>query len=68
MQAYQQQAPFPCAAVQALEFLYSARCPAAPHPGNFINNEYIDVYLVTVKDRIPEDAFTLQKEEVEAVR
>lgn len=28
--------------------------------GKYINNEYNDVYLVTLVDRIPLDAFTLQ--------
>ncbi len=33
-----------------------------------MNNEFIDVYLVTVKDEVPVEAFTLQEEEVAAVR
>lgn len=36
--------------------------------GKFVNNEFIDVYLVTVKDEIPVGAFTLQESEVAAVR
>ena len=36
--------------------------------GTFVNNEFIDVYLVTVKDEIPLGAFTLQESEVSAVR
>ena len=34
----------------------------------FVNNEFIDVYLVTVKDEVPVDSFTLQQSEVAAVR
>ncbi|KAL6547679.1 Nudix hydrolase 3 [Orobanche hederae] len=36
--------------------------------GNFINNEYNDVYLVTMIDPIPVEAFTLQESEVSAVK
>ena len=36
--------------------------------GTFVNNEFIDVYLVTVKDEIPVGALTLQESEVAAVR
>ncbi|CAA2977942.1 nudix hydrolase 3 [Olea europaea subsp. europaea] len=36
--------------------------------GNFINNEYNDVYLVTTLDPIPLEAFTLQESEVSAVK
>nr|GMD36799.1 Nudix hydrolase 3 [Ipomoea batatas] len=36
--------------------------------GTFINNEYNDVYLVTIIDPIPLDAFTLQESEVSAVK
>ncbi len=34
----------------------------------FVNNEFVDVYLVTVKDEVPVDSFTLQQSEVAAVR
>jgi len=33
----------------------------------FVNNEFVDVYLVTVKDEVPVDSFTLQQSEVAAV-
>ncbi|KAI3929753.1 hypothetical protein MKX01_025921 [Papaver californicum] len=36
--------------------------------GNFINNEFNDVYLVTTVDPIPLEAFTLQETEVSAVK
>lgn len=36
--------------------------------GSFVNNEFIDVYLVTVKAEVPIEAFTLQEDEVAAVR
>ncbi|CAF2065795.1 unnamed protein product [Brassica napus] len=36
--------------------------------GKFINNQFNDVYLVTVLHPIPLEAFTLQKEEVSAVK
>ncbi|KFK42487.1 hypothetical protein AALP_AA2G263100 [Arabis alpina] len=36
--------------------------------GKFINNEFNDVYLVTILEPIPLEAFTLQKEEVSAVK
>ncbi|KAI3437176.1 uncharacterized protein J3R85_005602, partial [Psidium guajava] len=36
--------------------------------GNFINNEFNDVYLVTTLDPIPLEAFTLQESEVSAVK
>ncbi|XP_010539549.1 PREDICTED: nudix hydrolase 3 [Tarenaya hassleriana] len=36
--------------------------------GKFINNEFNDVYLVTVLHPIPLEAFTLQEEEVSAVK
>lgn len=36
--------------------------------GKFINNEFNDVYLVTILHPIPLEAFTLQKEEVSAVK
>ncbi len=34
----------------------------------FVNKEFIDVYLVTVKDEVPVETFTLQQSEVAAVR
>ncbi|PWA98930.1 NUDIX hydrolase domain-like protein [Artemisia annua] len=36
--------------------------------GNFINNEFDDVYLVTTVDPIPLEAFTLQESEVSSVK
>ncbi|XP_023547744.1 nudix hydrolase 3 [Cucurbita pepo subsp. pepo] len=36
--------------------------------GQFINNEFEDVYLVTTLDPIPLEAFTLQESEVSAVK
>lgn len=35
---------------------------------SFINNEFMDVYLVTLKEEVPVQAFVLQSEEVAAVR
>ncbi|KAL7111942.1 hypothetical protein ACP275_05G121000 [Erythranthe tilingii] len=36
--------------------------------GKFINNEFCDIYLVTTKDPIPLEAFTLQESEVSDVK
>ena len=36
--------------------------------GSFVNNEFIDVYLITVTVEIPVQAFVLQQAEVAAVR
>ena len=35
---------------------------------SFVNNEFMDVYLVTLKEEVPVQAFVLQPEEVAAVR
>ena len=55
-------------AVQAIEPLFSMQAAFDTNGGAFVNNEFIDVYLVTVKDEIPVNAFTLQQSEVAAVR
>lgn len=35
---------------------------------SFVNNEFIDVYLLTLKEEVPVQQFVLQQEEVAAVR
>ncbi|KAF8103087.1 hypothetical protein N665_0188s0045 [Sinapis alba] len=47
-------------------FVFLQEC--VTNNGTFINNEFNDVYLVTVLHPIPLEAFTLQKEEVSAVK
>ncbi|KAK2651745.1 hypothetical protein Ddye_011601 [Dipteronia dyeriana] len=49
-----------------LIFVFLQECVI--NDGNFINNEYNDVYLVTTRDPIPLEAFTLQETEVSAVK
>ena len=36
--------------------------------GSFVNNEFVDVYLVTLQEPIAPEAFPLQQEEVAAVK
>lgn len=55
-------------AVQAIEPLFSMQAAFHTNDGSFVNNEFIDVYLITVKDEIPVQTFVLQEEEVAAVR
>ena len=40
-------------------FVFAFDC-SVTNSGNFINNEFDDVYLVTTVDPIPLEAFTLQ--------
>ncbi|CAG7903242.1 unnamed protein product [Brassica rapa] len=47
-------------------FVFLQEC--VTNNGKFINNEFNDVYLVTILHPIPLEAFTLQKEEVSAVK
>ncbi|CAA7039372.1 unnamed protein product [Microthlaspi erraticum] len=47
-------------------FVFLQEC--VTNDGKFINNEFNDVYLVTVLHPIPLEAFTLQVEEVSAVK
>lgn len=49
-----------------LIFVFLQECVI--NDGTFINNEYIDVYLVTTPAPIPLEAFTLQETEVSAVK
>ncbi|CAM6010514.1 unnamed protein product [Sphagnum balticum] len=49
-----------------LLFVYLQQCVI--NDGKFINNEYNDVYLVTLVEPIPLDAFSLQESEVSAVK
>ncbi|CAH9142453.1 unnamed protein product [Cuscuta epithymum] len=49
-----------------LIFVFLQECVI--NDGTYINNEYNDVYLVTMIDPIPLDAFTLQESEVSAVK
>ncbi|KAL6578644.1 Nudix hydrolase 3 [Orobanche minor] len=52
----------------AFELLFVFLQECVINGGNFINNEYNDVYLVTMIDPIPVEAFTLQESEVSAVK
>ncbi|KAG9141800.1 hypothetical protein Leryth_023317 [Lithospermum erythrorhizon] len=52
----------------AFELLFVFLEECVINDGNFINNEYCDVYLVTTLNPIPLEAFTLQESEVSAVK
>ncbi|XP_020552551.1 nudix hydrolase 3 [Sesamum indicum] len=52
----------------AFELLFVFLQESVLNDGKFINNEFNDVYLVTVVDPIPLEAFTLQESEVSAVK
>ncbi|KAL3818355.1 hypothetical protein ACJIZ3_004260 [Penstemon smallii] len=52
----------------AFELLFVFLQECVVNDGKFINNEYNDVYLVTTRDPIPLEAFTLQESEVSAVK
>lgn len=52
----------------AFEFLFVYLQEDVINDGKYINNEYNDVYLVTLVDPIPIEAFTLQESEVSAVK
>lgn len=55
-------------ALQAIEPLFSMQAAFHTNGGCFVNNEFIDVYLVTLKEEVPAHMFVLQPEEVAAVR
>ncbi|KAJ9556365.1 hypothetical protein OSB04_010979 [Centaurea solstitialis] len=52
----------------AFELLFVFLQQSVTNNGNFINNEFDDVYLVTTVAPIPLEAFTLQESEVSAVK
>lgn len=52
----------------AFEMLFIFLQECVTNDGDFINNEFNDVYLVTTLDPIPLEAFTLQESEVSAVK
>ncbi|EYU29120.1 hypothetical protein ABFS82_05G118600 [Erythranthe guttata] len=52
----------------AFELLFNFLEQWVTNAGKFINNEFCDVYLVTTKDPIPLEAFTLQESEVSDVK
>ena len=54
--------------MQAIEPLFSMQAAFHTNDGSFVNNEFIDVYLITINDEIPVQTFVLQQEEVAAVR
>lgn len=54
--------------LEVLEPLFSMQAPFHTDNGAFVNNEFIDVYLVTMKEEVPLESFTLQSDEVAAVR
>lgn len=53
---------------EAFELLFTFKQESSDHGGKFVNNEFDDVYLVTVKERIPLEAFILDEAEVDAVK
>lgn len=55
-------------AMQAIEPLFSMQAAFNSNDESFVNNEFIDVYLLTLKEEIPVQQFILQQEEVAAVR
>ncbi|KAL3140751.1 hypothetical protein ABBQ32_005304 [Trebouxia sp. C0010 RCD-2024] len=56
------------APMEAIEPLFSMQAAFNSNDESFVNNEFIDVYLLTLKEEIPVQAFVLQQEEVAAVR
>ncbi|XP_064985900.1 nudix hydrolase 3-like isoform X2 [Musa acuminata AAA Group] len=52
----------------AFELLFVFLQECVINNGNFINNEFNDVYLVTTLSPIPMEAFTLQESEVSSVK
>ncbi|XP_038898540.1 nudix hydrolase 3 isoform X2 [Benincasa hispida] len=52
----------------AFELIFIFLHETITNGGQFINNEFEDVYLVTTLDPIPLEAFTLQESEVSAVK
>ncbi|KAA0058697.1 nudix hydrolase 3-like isoform X1 [Cucumis melo var. makuwa] len=52
----------------AFELIFIFLHETSTNGGQFINNEFEDVYLVTTLDPIPLEAFTLQESEVSAVK
>ncbi|KAL7111941.1 hypothetical protein ACP275_05G121000 [Erythranthe tilingii] len=52
----------------AFELLFNFLEQWVTNAGKFINNEFCDIYLVTTKDPIPLEAFTLQESEVSDVK
>eukprot|EP00892_Ulva_mutabilis_P002966 jgi/Ulvmu1/12670/UM094_0026.1 len=53
---------------EAFELLFTFKQRSTDHGGKFVNNEFDDVYLITMKERIPVEAFILDEAEVEAVK
>ncbi|XP_004135882.2 nudix hydrolase 3 [Cucumis sativus] len=53
---------------EAFELIFVFLNETSTNGGQFINNEFEDVYLVTTLDPIPLEAFTLQESEVSAVK
>eukprot|EP01026_Neomeris_dumetosa_P022468 TRINITY_DN1935_c1_g1_i1.p3 TRINITY_DN1935_c1_g1~~TRINITY_DN1935_c1_g1_i1.p3 ORF type:complete len:230 (-),score=47.41 TRINITY_DN1935_c1_g1_i1:311-1000(-) len=53
---------------EAFEPLFVYKQQSTDRGGAFINNEFNDVYLVTLFDRLPKEAFILQDDEVEDVK
>ncbi|DBA87562.1 TPA: hypothetical protein ACH3X1_004587 [Trebouxia sp. C0004] len=54
--------------VEAIEPLFSMQSAFNTNDDTFVNNEFIDVYLVTIKHEVPVDSFTLQQSEVASIR
>ena len=48
--------------------MFSMQTQFKSDDGSFINNEFVDVYLVTIPEPIPLEEFPLQQEEVAAVK
>lgn len=54
--------------LEAFELLFVYLQELIINNGSFINNEFNDVYLVTIMERIPLDGFALQESEVSMVK
>eukprot|EP01025_Chloroclados_australasicus_P058141 TRINITY_DN727_c1_g1_i5.p1 TRINITY_DN727_c1_g1~~TRINITY_DN727_c1_g1_i5.p1 ORF type:complete len:191 (+),score=17.72 TRINITY_DN727_c1_g1_i5:68-574(+) len=53
---------------EAFEPLFVFKQQSTDKGGAFINNEFDDVYLVTIFDRLPKNGFVLQDDEVEDIK
>ena len=50
--------------VQDFEHMFSTTHCSVLNGGNFVNNEHIDVYVVSLPERIPLQDYVLQESEV----
>lgn len=54
--------------LQVIEPLFSLKVSSVTNEGTFKNNEFVDVYLVTAEQRIPQSCMRLQDDEVQGVK